>query len=64
MLARLFLAAILAATLAPAQDEGGAGGGGGGRGGGGMGDMGGGGGPRMQRLSKLEIFADKLKLNK
>ena len=65
MLGRLILAAILAATLASAQDEGGAGGGGGGRGGGGGGgDMGGGGGPRVQKLSKLEMFVNKLKLNR
>jgi hypothetical protein len=57
---RLLLAAILAVTFASAQDEGGAGGGGGGRGGGG----GGGGAPRVVKLSKLEMFADKLKLSK
>jgi Spy/CpxP family protein refolding chaperone len=70
MLARLFLSAILATTLASAQ--GGRNGGGGGMegegGGGGMrGENGmgtGGGAPRVQRQSKLDMIADKLKLNK
>jgi|ERR1051326_3784129 hypothetical protein len=70
MLVRCVFAVILAAGLAFAQagEEmgGGAGGGrgmsgGGGRGGGGMDSMGGG-MPRMQRQSKLEMLADKLKL--
>src|SRR5262249_34562747 len=68
---RLLLAAVCVAGLAFAQDEGiGAGGGGGtggGRGmggGGGMGGMGGGGMPRGQRVPKLEMLNDKLKLNK
>lgn len=66
----LLLAPICLAAALFAQDEGTGGGGGGmgGRGGGmsgGMGgDMGGGGMPRMARQSKLEIFSDKLKLNK
>ena len=63
MRSRLLLMAMLATTLVFAQDEG-AGGGGGGRGGGGGGGMGGGGMPRIQKLSKLEMFVDKLKLNK
>ena len=74
MFARLLLAVMLAASLASAQrggggDEGFGGGGGGmdgmGRGaGGGTGGMGGGGMPRVVRPSKLEMFADKLKLTK
>ena len=68
MLARLVLTAILATTLASAQRGGGGGGGMGGEGGGGR-DMGGeggmgGGAPRMQRQSKADMIADKLKLNK
>jgi hypothetical protein len=62
MFVRLLLTAILAATLASAQR----GGGGGGRGGEG-GDMSGGMGggmPRVQRQSKFELFADRLRLNK
>ena len=71
MLVRCVFAVILAAGLAFAQageEMGGGGGGGrgmsgaGGRGGGGMDSMGGGGMPRMQRQSKLEMLADKLKL--
>src|SRR2546423_965386 len=70
MLVRYVFAVVVAAGLAFAQagEEmgGGAGGGGGrgggGRGGGGMDSMGGGGMPRMQRQSKLEMLADKLKL--
>jgi Spy/CpxP family protein refolding chaperone len=57
MLARLLLAALLAATLAPAQRGGGGGGRGGGGGGGNMPMM------RPQRQSRLQQFADKLKLN-
>jgi len=76
MFARLLLAAILTAGLASAQRGGGAGGGMGGEegggGGGGMGGMGGGTGgmgggggmTRVVRPSKLEMFADKLKLSK
>jgi Spy/CpxP family protein refolding chaperone len=70
MLARLLLTAILATTLASAQRGGGGGGGGmeGEGGGGGMrgeGGMGmGGGAPRVQRQSKLDMIADKLKLSK
>jgi uncharacterized membrane protein len=74
MFIRLLLSAILATGLASAQRGGGGedgiGGGGmeGGMGrgmGGGMGGMGGGGGmSRMVRPSKLEMFADKLKLSK
>lgn len=73
MLARWLPAAILAATLASAQRGGGGGmeggmeGGGGARGGGpgGEGGMGmAGGTPRVQRQSKLDTIADKLKLNK
>lgn len=66
MLARLFLTAILTTILASAQRGGGGGMGGeggmgeGGRGGEGMGmSM-----PRVQRQSKLDMTADKLKLNK
>jgi len=65
MLARLFLTAILTTTLASAQrggggEMGGEGMGGGRRGSEGMGmEM-----PRVQRQSKLDVFADKLKLNK
>ncbi len=70
MLARLFLAGLLAVGLASAQRGGGGGGGGGG------GDMGGGGdGPGssgmgggmpggMRRQSKEELLLDKLKLSK
>jgi len=66
MFARLVITAMLAAALASAQ--GGRGGGmeggmGGERGGMGEGGMGGG-MPRMQRQSKLDQIADKLKLNK
>ena len=68
MLAKLCLTALLAATLASAQGGRGGGGGGGmeGEGGGGMrGESGMGGGmPRVQRQSKLDMIADKLKLNK
>jgi len=71
MFGRLLLATILAAAMASAQrggggggEEGGAGDGMGGRGGMGGGMGGGGGMPRMARPSKLEMFADKLKLNK
>ncbi len=65
MLGRLLVIGILALTCTFAQEEGGGGGGGGGGGrGGGGGDMGGGGGGMSARkLSKLELFADKLKLN-
>src|SRR5689334_7012605 len=73
MLGRLLLAVLFAAALASAQrgggggEEGGAEGGmgrGGGMGGG-MGGMGGGGGmTRMVRPSKLEMFAEKLKLSR
>jgi hypothetical protein len=78
MFRRILLAGIVAAALAFSQGRGagdmggdGMGGGGGGMGGGrggmggGMGDgMSGGGGPRPQRLSKIEQFYEKLKLNK
>src|SRR5947208_1379036 len=75
MFTQLLLATILAADLASAQRGGGGGeeGGGGmsgmgGMGGGmgsGMGGMGGGSGmSRMVRPSKLEMFADKLKLTR
>jgi Spy/CpxP family protein refolding chaperone len=74
MLARWLATAILAATLAFAQRgggggmEGGMGGGGGGARGGGPGGEGGvgvgGGMPRVQRQSRLDTIADKLKLNK
>ena len=71
MLARMLLTAILAATLASAQRGGGGGmgggagpGGDGGPGGGGMYGEGMGGGARLQRQSKLDMIADKLKLNK
>lgn len=59
MLIRILLAAALATTLASAQGKKGGGGGGGG-----MGGMGMGGGISVQRPSKLEEFADKLKLSK
>lgn len=73
MFGRLLLTAILATTLASAQSRGGGGGvgggddmgGAGGMGGSGMGGGGMGGGiPRVQRQSKAEMFADRLKLNK
>ena len=71
MTGRFLLVALFAVALASAQDEGGAGGGGGfggggGRGGGMGGGMGmeGGGMPRVQRMTPLEMLADKLKLNK
>lgn len=69
MLGRWLVAAIFAVALASAQEEGAGGGGiggGGGRGGGMGGGMGmeGGGMPRIQRQTKLEMLADKLKLNK
>jgi len=72
MIRKLLVAGFFVAALGFAQDEGGGfgggggGGGGGGRGGGGGGGgMGGGGGaPRVQRKSKIEMFVDKLKLNK
>jgi Spy/CpxP family protein refolding chaperone len=54
MVIRLLLAALLAAGLASAQGKKGGGGGGGG-----MGEM-----PRMSRQSRLDMIADKLKLNK
>ena len=68
MFGRLLLTAVLATTLASAQRGGGGGGGGGDDtggtgGGGGMGGMGGG-IPRVQRQSKAEMLADRLKLNK
>ncbi len=66
MLGRLLVVGIFALTCTFAQEEGGGGGGGGGggRGGGGGMDMGGGGGGMSaRRLSKLELFADKLKIN-
>lgn len=76
MFRRLWLASALAACLAFSQGRGtgdmggdGMGGGGGGMGGG-RGGMGGGmgdgmsGAPRAQRLSKIEQFYEKLKLNK
>ena len=60
MFGRVVLVALLATTLASAQ-RGGGGGGGRGRGGGGdMGDMG---MMRPQRKSRIEQFADKLKLS-
>jgi hypothetical protein len=69
MFRRLALIAILAVSCTLAQDEGGGGspgggGGGGGRGGGGGGDFGGGGGGggMARKLSKLEQFAEKLKI--
>ena len=71
MLARWLLTAILATALASAQRGGGGGmGGDGGPGGGGTGSGGmygegmGSGGARVQRQSKLDMIADKLKLNK
>jgi hypothetical protein len=65
MFGRLLLVAVLATCCSYAQEEGGGGGGGGGgRGGGGGGDMGGGSGMAMaRRMTKLEQFADKLKIN-
>ena len=75
MLAKCLFTAILAASLASAQRGGGGGmgngeGGIGGEGGPGMGGAGTGGAgmaggmPRVQRQSKFEIVAEKLKLNK
>jgi Spy/CpxP family protein refolding chaperone len=70
MFKRLTLAVILSAALASAQRGGGGGGGGMGEGGGGAeggfgGGGGGGGGMRMApKPTKLEMFADKLKLSK
>jgi Spy/CpxP family protein refolding chaperone len=69
MLARLVFTAALATTVALAQRGGGGMGGEGGMGesgagGGGMGNSGMGGGMRIQRQSKLDMIADKLKLNK
>jgi hypothetical protein len=75
MLRRLMLAGILVAAVAFAQGRGGGGMGGGmgdemgggmgGRDRGGMGgEMGGGGMPRVQRQTREEMIADKLKLNK
>ena len=63
MFVRLLLTLAMASTLSLAQSRGGGGGGGdmGGMGGEGMG---GGGGMRMQRPSKFDQIADKLKLNK
>jgi Spy/CpxP family protein refolding chaperone len=66
MLVRMVLTATLATTLSLAQRGGGGMGGEGGReNGGGMGGEGSmGGGMRVQRQSKLDMIADKLKLNK
>src|SRR5580700_5537163 len=70
MRARFVLTAILATTLATTlgfaqRGGGGMGGEGGmGEGGAGMGGSGMGGGMRVQRQSKLDMIADKLKLNK
>ena len=54
MVGRVLCAALVAATLACAQDE---------EGGGGRRSEGGGGGMRVQRQTKFDLFADKLKLN-
>jgi hypothetical protein len=62
MMKRWFLAGMLVAGLASAQEE--MGGGGGGRGGGGGGGDMGGGGMRPRTPSKAELFVDKLKLNR
>ncbi|MBZ5622353.1 MAG: hypothetical protein LAQ69_27020 [Acidobacteriia bacterium] len=59
MFVRLLLAAVLATTLASAQGKKGGGGGGSGMGGDAMG-----GAMRMQRPTKIEEFADKLRLSK
>jgi Spy/CpxP family protein refolding chaperone len=61
MFVRLLLGAMLATALASAQGMGGGGGGKGGKGGG-MNSMGG--GMPSQRPTKLQEFADKLKLTK
>src|SRR5437016_5121482 len=60
MVGRLFLAAMLAATMASAQ-RGGGGGGGGGRGGGG--GMGAGGGMSDKRRSRFKLLAEVLTLS-
>jgi len=64
MFGRFVLLAVLAVSCTFAQEEGGGGGGGGRGGGGGGGGMGGGSGiTPMPKKTKLEQFADKLKLN-
>jgi hypothetical protein len=63
MFGRLLLLAILAITCTFAQEEGGGGGGGGGGRGGGGGGMESGMPAFMPKKTKLELFAEKLKLN-